>query len=116
MMWGRSRIFLREAGTVILVCSMVLWVLLSFPKQQVDTGSGDGGGEVAALAAEDAHEAHEASQLQNSYAGRLGKAIEPGTADESGVCTEDVRSLYDSILSRLPLRALNHFAFSIAIL
>jgi ferrous iron transport protein B len=32
MMWERSRLFLREAGTVILACTVVLWALLSFPR------------------------------------------------------------------------------------
>ena len=33
MMWERSRQFLSEAGTVILACTIVLWVLLSFPRE-----------------------------------------------------------------------------------
>ncbi|HZJ69569.1 MAG TPA: ferrous iron transporter B, partial [Planctomycetota bacterium] len=32
MMWERSRLFVSEAGTVILVCSIALWVLLAFPR------------------------------------------------------------------------------------
>src|SRR5678815_344617 len=32
MMWTRSRSFLESAGTVILVCTIVLWALLSFPR------------------------------------------------------------------------------------
>src|SRR5690606_30452908 len=32
MMWERSLLFLKEAGTVILVCTIVLWALLSFPR------------------------------------------------------------------------------------
>lgn len=32
MMWMRSSLFLREAGGVILTCTIVLWILLSFPK------------------------------------------------------------------------------------
>ena len=32
MMWQRSSLFLKEAGTVILVCTVALWALLSFPR------------------------------------------------------------------------------------
>src|SRR5262249_6056304 len=32
-MWDRSSMFLREAGTVILGCSIALWALLYFPRQ-----------------------------------------------------------------------------------
>ncbi len=32
MMWERGRLFVTEAGTVILTCSVVLWVLLTFPQ------------------------------------------------------------------------------------
>jgi ferrous iron transport protein B len=32
MMWQRAREFLREAGTVILAFTIVLWALLSFPR------------------------------------------------------------------------------------
>ena len=31
MMWQRSRVFLSEAGTVILACTIALWALLSLP-------------------------------------------------------------------------------------
>jgi len=30
-MWSKSSMFLREAGTVILACSIALWALLYFP-------------------------------------------------------------------------------------
>src|SRR6185312_17072794 len=33
MMWGKSSMFLREAGTVILACSIALWALLYFPRE-----------------------------------------------------------------------------------
>ena len=37
MMWERSTAFLKEAGTVILACTIVLWALLSFPKPPAHT-------------------------------------------------------------------------------
>jgi ferrous iron transport protein B len=54
-MWDRSKIFIRRAGTVILGISILLWALASYPKTQGDPGE----------------------QLRQSYAGKLGHAIEP---------------------------------------
>ncbi len=61
-MWMRAKMFVTEAGTVILGCSVVLWALLYFPREAND-------------AAPDADLA--AYQLEHSYGGRLGRAIEP---------------------------------------
>jgi ferrous iron transport protein B len=94
MMWERSRMFLSEAGTVILVCSVVIWGLLSFPREAPVAAAGAGAGVAAgATTAEPAGPAagagevsapsdelqpeQEAERIQHSYAGRLGKAIEP---------------------------------------
>jgi ferrous iron transport protein B len=67
MMWQRSRLFLTEAGSVILWCTIGLWVLLSFPKLP----------EPPADAPEAVHQQWEADSLANSYGGRMGKALEP---------------------------------------
>jgi ferrous iron transport protein B len=80
MMWGKSSMFLREAGTTILACSIVLWALLSFPRD-LPSGSPD----YAALiesAPDDAtkqvlSDQQDAAKLENSFGGRLGHAIEP---------------------------------------
>jgi len=56
-------VFLREAGTVILGCTIVLWLLLSFPRQP------------ARPPIETPH-----SAIEYSWGGRLGKAIEPALA------------------------------------
>jgi ferrous iron transport protein B len=64
LMWEKTRAFLTEAGTMILACTVVLWVLLSYPKPDApDTSAGT--------------PAAAAQQIQNSYGGRLGHAIEP---------------------------------------
>jgi len=63
MMWYRARAFLTEAGTVILACSVVLWLLLNFPRPEAMANA--------------APTADKTEILQHSYAGRLGKAIEP---------------------------------------
>jgi ferrous iron transport protein B len=57
-MWDRSKIFVRRAGTVILGISILLWFLASYPKS---------GGEAGV-------------QLRQSYAGQLGRVIEPAIA------------------------------------
>jgi ferrous iron transport protein B len=77
MMWMRSSMFLKEAGTVILVCTIVLWALLSFPRQtEVDYEP-----LIAAAASEEVagalEQARDSERLRNSWGGRLGHAIEP---------------------------------------
>ena len=80
MMWGKSSMFLREAGTVILACSIALWALLYFPRELPKDAP-----DFAALvqAAPDAdtkaelEQQKKALQLQNSYGGKIGHAIEP---------------------------------------
>jgi ferrous iron transport protein B len=83
MMWRRATMFLKEAGSGILIFTILLWALLSFPrpahveqppppaavihqqfapKQQVRSAPA---------------EAREPSPIEQSYGGRLGKAIEP---------------------------------------
>jgi ferrous iron transport protein B len=64
-MWERARVFLTEAGTVILGCTLVLWALLSYPKVPIPPNAVVTPEEVSAY------------ELQHSYAGQLGKAIEP---------------------------------------
>ncbi len=54
MMWERSRVFVREAGTVILVCTIAIWALLSFPENDDPS-----------------------AQLRESYGGQMGQVIEP---------------------------------------
>jgi ferrous iron transport protein B len=73
MMWGKSSMFLHEAGTVILACSIALWALLYFPHHAPAAPPAP-----SALVAQPAREeASAALQLEHSYGGRLGHAIEP---------------------------------------
>ena len=67
LMWRRARLFLSEAGSIILVCTVVLWGLLSYPKLPPPSPE----------ATESAQLAWQAESLEHSYAGRLGQAIEP---------------------------------------
>ncbi|MCA9408984.1 MAG: ferrous iron transport protein B [Candidatus Omnitrophica bacterium] len=55
-MWERSRLFLKRAGTIILTLSIVLWALMSFPRQD---------------------NVEPAEALRQSYAGKIGQTIEP---------------------------------------
>jgi ferrous iron transport protein B len=80
MMWSKSSMFLREAGTVILACSIALWALLYFPRHVPD-GTPDYDALIERAPSEDARDSLRAAKrailLENSYGGRLGHAIEP---------------------------------------
>jgi ferrous iron transport protein B len=81
----RAWLFVKRAGTVILAISIVLWALMYFPRanvgsapvpagsaRSIETVSGD---PVATSTVSDS--SAESMQLKNSFAGRLGHAIEP---------------------------------------
>lgn len=99
-MWERGKIFIHRAGTVILGISIVLWFLASYPRNEVAGQYYDGlrasieelgaarlmtanpdeaervrGWLEEELGELDREEAGE--RLRESYAGRLGRAIEP---------------------------------------
>ena len=61
--WGSARAFLKRAGTMILLASLVLWALLTFPRIPPDP----------VLSAGDQAQA----QLEASAAAHMGRAIEP---------------------------------------
>lgn len=85
--WRRLRIFLVDAGTIILAMTVVLWAVLSFPKSdevaqrfaaertrihQMDLPPAQKEGALRSL---DSREA--GAQLEHSLGGRLGHAMEP---------------------------------------
>ncbi len=83
----RSWLFIKRAGTVILAISIVLWALAYFPRADV-APSADSSAAVSvkpeshrtseAGPARQGNETREgASPIENSYAGMLGRAIEP---------------------------------------
>jgi ferrous iron transport protein B len=82
-MWDRTSIFLREAGTVILGCTIALWALLYFPRQ-LPAGSPDYDAMIAKAPTAEVRETLENEKagavLANSYGGRLGHLIEPAIA------------------------------------
>lgn len=61
-MVDRSRIFVQQAGTVILLISIGLWIITYFPR-------GDGATEAGYL--------NQGRALEESYAGRIGRFMEP---------------------------------------
>jgi ferrous iron transport protein B len=79
-MVNKAKIFVFDAGKVIMVISLILWALSSF-------GPGDRMKEVAqqyekqkqqpGSNTDEINKAHDAAKLENSYAGILGKTIEP---------------------------------------
>ena len=92
-MRNRSWLFVKRAGTVILTISILLWALMTFPRSAEkpvpdaqegaavqalrETGT-ESRGEPAPLTAKgEGDTADEGAQLQQSYAGRLGRVLEP---------------------------------------
>lgn len=77
-MLTRAWLFLKRAGTVILAISIILWALMYFPRQQVPGSEFQvpSTGQLETRNAE-LETLPEAEQLKNSFAGRLGHAIEP---------------------------------------
>lgn len=61
-MWERGGLYLKKAGTIILGISIVLWALTSFPRTENTAANS---------------EEQQALELSNTYAGRIGQAIEP---------------------------------------
>jgi len=98
-MWDRSKLFLYRAGTVILAASIILWFLASYPRDQAteqrfeqlranlsqnatetgvspsDEGASSWSKQRAAL-----DQAEASEHVRHSYAGRLGRLIEPAVA------------------------------------
>jgi ferrous iron transport protein B len=79
--YERGKIFVWEAGRIIVAISIVLWFLASFPQQdQADVPAGFSAAETVETAgnAGVSEEQRLASyQLRESYAGRFGRFIEP---------------------------------------
>jgi ferrous iron transport protein B len=79
----KAKIFVRDAGKVIMVISLLLWFLSSYgPSNRIDkintkytTLKQQPGANVDALDRE-----YRSEKLQNSYAGLLGRSIEPAIA------------------------------------
>jgi ferrous iron transport protein B len=66
-MWERGWLYLKKAGTIILVISVVMWVGFTFPQVDQDTAT------ITSLSEQESA----ARQIENSYAGRIGHFLEP---------------------------------------
>lgn len=75
MMAERARVFVTEAGTVIMACTLVLWGLLSFPREHVVLFEEAAPAPTLSQAAD--AELESQAQLTQSWGGRLGQWIEP---------------------------------------
>jgi ferrous iron transport protein B len=78
-MWDRSRMFLRRAGTVILGINILLWFLATYPKgaeiEKEFSARRAAVTDTAQLAELSKEES--GAKLRNSFAGHMGRAIEP---------------------------------------
>lgn len=63
----RAWMYIRKAGTTILGFSIIVWVLMSFPRADIESSM-----------VQSPHPGH--SAIENTYAGMFGKAIEPALA------------------------------------
>jgi ferrous iron transport protein B len=84
MMLQRAGMFLKEAGSGILIFTVLLWGLLSFPRPAVHGEASLPAAAIHQRAPANAESARaeisgnaRPSALEQSYGGRLGKAIEP---------------------------------------
>jgi len=83
--WQRVRTFLVDAGTIILALTIVMWALLSYPKNSEVEGRFDQMRAAAMSLPPDARDdrlaalesQHAGEQLRHSFAGRMGHLIEP---------------------------------------
>ena len=83
-MWDRSRLFLRRAGTVILGINILLWFLATYPhNKQITEQFAAQRATIAQSAQPSAEQIAEldneeaGARLRQSFAGRLGRLIEP---------------------------------------
>jgi len=85
-MWERGKLFVTQAGTIILAINIILWFLLTFPVDKAVTTEFSGQRTIAQanlsgteltdrLAEIDSQES--SALLRASFAGRLGRVIEP---------------------------------------
>ncbi|MCK5707490.1 MAG: ferrous iron transport protein B [Candidatus Aureabacteria bacterium] len=62
-MWERGWLYIKKAGTVILLISIIVWAGFTFPQMDVKDGISE--------------ESVASMQMEQSFAGRIGKLIEP---------------------------------------
>ncbi len=79
--WGRTWTYIRKAGTIILAVSLVMWALMFFPRMDESAPAKHAG--VSSVPhggiSQPADHAQCRTQLQQSYAGKMGTALLPLT-------------------------------------
>ncbi|HVU27125.1 MAG TPA: ferrous iron transport protein B [Verrucomicrobiae bacterium] len=86
--FDRAKIFVKQAGTIILAVSLILWALSYYPKsappaaaiamtQQAAQFEKSGDAQKADEIRADADRLTQQNSLENSFAGKIGRAIEP---------------------------------------
>ncbi|MEZ4382593.1 MAG: ferrous iron transport protein B [Nannocystaceae bacterium] len=75
--YDRTMDFVREAGTVILAMTVVLWALLSFPKPPEAPEAAAAAPVEVVAGADDAAPGEVSPAITHSIGGRVGKALEP---------------------------------------
>ena len=85
-LWGRVKIFLKRAGTVIFAVAVVVWALAYYPRseavessytEQAATLSSQLAGDELDVALGDLANEQAAAQMEQSFLGRAGKFVEP---------------------------------------
>ncbi len=62
-MWERGWLYIKKAGTIILLISIIIWAGFTFPEREAKDGESE--------------EAAASAQMEQSFAGKIGKFIEP---------------------------------------
>ena len=74
-MWQRTLAYIRKAGTIILAAAVIIWFALTYPKPTIDSQPiADRSGSELSLSNPANTVAH---PLRFSYAGRIGRGLEP---------------------------------------
>jgi ferrous iron transport protein B len=76
-MFTRSWLFVKRAGTVILAISIILWALAYFPRTTAENFVPPDANASVEEIEKAKQDFKQSEQLRNSYAGKLGHAIEP---------------------------------------
>jgi len=79
-MWSKARVFVIDAGKIIMVISLILWALSSFgPKEKMHEAALQYQHSLRVPGADTTHIQYEYGnkKLENSYVGIIGKSIEP---------------------------------------
>lgn len=78
--WIKCKSFLSEAGKVIIIISMILWALSSFGPKEAMKNAHLKGIEISQRTGIDSSQIQNTLKLEASYAGHIGKFIEPAIA------------------------------------